>query len=57
MSERVTWGACPNCGEPTAIGWVGDEVAEVDCYSECTLTDAQIGEVRRSSVPPAAADD
>jgi hypothetical protein len=36
------------------VGWTGDEVTEVDCYSECKLTDAQLCELRRSYDPPVA---
>jgi hypothetical protein len=57
MCERVTWGSCPNCGARAAVGWIGDEVTEADCHSECDLTNAHIRELRRLSDAPAAADD
>jgi hypothetical protein len=55
MSEQVSWESCPSCGKKAAVGWIGDEVTEVDCFLECQLTDVQVSEVRQGAKPSADA--
>jgi hypothetical protein len=54
MSDRITWGTCPSCGQLLAIGWVGDDPTEWDCVEGCELTASQVHAITdgRSVVPP-----
>jgi hypothetical protein len=53
MSERVTWEACPRCGERAAVGWeqvclstgpAREVPVELDCAGGCQPT---LGELSR----------
>lgn len=52
QSDVVTWGACPACGGPAALGWVGQTLTEIDCAAQCPLTDALLETARRTATPP-----
>lgn len=62
MSDRVTWGVCPNCGRPAAIGWVttppiGDQPprevpVEIDCLDHCRLDAQALAQAVLHSITP-----
>jgi hypothetical protein len=51
MTDRVTWEPCPRCGEPAAVGWTGEVVAEFDCRHGCAVTEEQLMQLQRRRSP------
>jgi hypothetical protein len=41
-SERVTWEACPMCGRPAAVGWLGRAPIGSDCPFGCRPSGAAV---------------
>ena len=37
MSDWISWTKCPECGGAAAVGWVEDQLVEIDCVEACPL--------------------
>jgi hypothetical protein len=46
MADRISWNACPRCGDVIALGWDGEDLTEYDCIRGCDLTADELDVLR-----------